>query len=108
MEPRVVGNFLRNLTNKGIPLGAGVGHPCPFDLLADTTRGLLNTVMDIYSCPDKVLAAVDVMTEICIKQAVGRTKNVGLKYLFIPLHAGVDEFMSPEHYKKFYWPGLQK
>ena len=93
---------------QGIPLGAGVGHPCPFDLLADTTRGLLNTVMDIYSCPDKVLAAVDVMTEICIKQAVGRTKNVGLKYLFIPLHAGVDEFMSPEHYKKFYWPGLQK
>lgn len=102
------GIIFEEFEKQGIPLGAGVGHPCAFDLLADTARGLVNTVTDIYTCPDKVLKAVEVLADLTVKQAVTRAKNAGTGYLFIPLHAGVDEFMSPENYKKFYWPGLQK
>ena len=77
-------------------------------MFSDNIRGLINSISDIYTRPDKLLAVIDYMTEVCISKAVGTCKGLNLDFLFIPLHAGVDEFMSVENYRKFYWPCLQK
>lgn len=103
-----LGSIVGAVAEKGYVLGAAGATTCPYDMFSDNIRGLINTITDIYTNPDKLLAAIEYMTDICINKALGACKAQGLKYLFIPLHAGVDEFMSEENYRKFYWPGLQK
>ena len=31
-----------------------------------------------------------------------------MKYCFMPLHGGTDDFLSPEHWERFYAPSLRK
>ena len=99
--------FFETCVAEGFPLGPTLGQTCPFDMLADNFRGMINCVMDIKERPDVLREALKVMTELCIKNALGGLKALGHDYLFIPLHMGVDEFMSPEDYAEFYWPGLR-
>lgn len=89
------------------PLGCIVGQGAPYDMLADNLRGFLNLPMDIREIPDKVLAAIDTMTTIALSNVDG-IKKMGMKYCFMPLHGGTDDFMSNEDYKKYYWPSLKK
>ena len=89
------------------PLGALAGQNAPYDMLADNIRGFLNVPMDLYEIPDKVLAAIDILTEYALEN-VRRLKKSGSKYCFMPLHGGTDDFMSVEDYRRFYWPSLQR
>jgi len=101
------GQFFETCIAEGFPLGPTIGQTCPFDMLADNFRGMVNTIMDIKERPEQLHAALEVMTELCIKNALGALKALDHPYLFIPLHMGFDEFMSPETYAEFYWPGLR-
>ena len=89
------------------PLGALAGQNAPYDMLADNIRGFLNVPMDLYEIPEKVTAAIDIMTEYAL-QNVRRLKNTGSQYCFMPLHGGTDDFMSLEDYRTFYWPSLRR
>ncbi|WP_028308603.1 uroporphyrinogen decarboxylase family protein [Desulfitibacter alkalitolerans] len=103
-----MGSITQLIVSKGFPLGAATAQTCPFDMFSDNIRGFVNTVTDIYQRPEKLLAALDYMTEVCIERATTSAKALGVDYVFIPLHAGMDEFMSPANYEKFYWSGLKK
>lgn len=89
------------------PLGALAGQNAPYDMLADNIRGFLNVPMDLYTIPEKVTAAIDIMTEYAL-QNVRRLKDTGSRYCFMPLHGGTDDFMSLEYYRTFYWPSLRR
>ncbi|ATW23817.1 uroporphyrinogen decarboxylase family protein [Candidatus Formimonas warabiya] len=103
-----MGSIIGEIAQKGYPLGAATAQTCPFDMFSDNIRGLINTISDIYHRPEKLLAVLDYMTEVCIERTITTAKALGVDFVFIPLHAGMDEFMSPANYEKFYWPGLQK
>ncbi len=87
------------------PLGVVAGQNAPYDMLADNLRGYVNLAMDVMEVPDKLLAALDVMTEFALEN-VRALK--GLKYCFMPMHGGTDEMMSPKAFEKFYWPSLRR
>ena len=89
------------------PLGSILGQGAPYDMLADNLRGFLNVPMDLLEMPEKVLQAIDVMTDFAL-QGVEGIKAAGMKYVFMPLHGGTDDFMSNETYKKYYMPSLLK
>jgi len=89
------------------PLGVILGQNAPYDMLADNLRGYIQLPMDVLVIPDKVLAAIDVMTDLALK-GVHKIKAMGLQYVFIPLHGGPDDLMSNETYAKFYWPSLKR
>jgi hypothetical protein len=95
------------IEEEGFILGPQVGTTCPFDMLADTFRGMINTIMDVKERPDEVLRAVKTMEGLMLRNALGAAIALKREYFLIPLHMGVDEFMSPENYAKFYWPGLK-
>ena len=80
----------------------------PFDEFADNIRGLVNTVMDLKMDPDLLEEAVNRLADVTIPGAIAQGKMMHAKYAFIPLHAGVDEFMSPEDYHDYYWPPLKR
>ena len=43
-----------------------------------------------------------------LKHAIQMAKASPCKFVQIPLHWGLDGFMSPQNFKTFYWPGLRK
>lgn len=98
-----IGNIVKEL---GYP-SRGAAMVAPFDVYADCLRGLIQAVIDIKEYPQEVLAVVDRLTKMNVKHEIAAYKARGERFIFIPLHAGVDEFMSREDYLKFYWPGLK-
>jgi uroporphyrinogen-III decarboxylase len=64
-------------------------------------------MVDMFRQPDKLLEATEKLLPMMLK--VGLTaKERGVPRVFIPLHKGLDGFMSPEQFKTFYWPTLKK
>ena len=101
------GEIANIIEEEGFVLGPQVGTTCPFDMLADTFRGMINTIMDVNERPDELMAAVNTMQTLMLRNALGAAIALKREFFLIPLHMGVDEFMSPANYAKFYWPGLK-
>jgi uroporphyrinogen-III decarboxylase len=80
----------------------------PFDYIGDFFRGTRGIMLDMYRNPQKLLAAVEKVLPSLIEQGISVTKTPGVNRVFIPLHKGLDTFMSPEQFKTFYWPSLKK
>ena len=104
-QARYINNIVVNECH--CPMRGGVAC-APFDIYADSLRGLVQSVMDIKLYPDETLACVERIADISIPHAVAGAKARGDKLLFIPLHAGIDDFMSPQDYETFYWPTLKR
>ncbi len=91
----------------GFPMRGGA-ILTPFDVYADSLRGFVQSLMDVIEYPDETLAVVERIDAMNTDRAVANAKARGDKSIFIPLHAGGDDFMSPDNYARFYWPWLKK
>ncbi len=96
------------LAAEGYPSLASAFTEAPFDWVSDNLRGLRGVMLDMYRCPDKLKAAIDLFTPFCIQSALMVAQNTGNKRIFIPLHRGAGGFMSNEQFAEFYWPSLKK
>jgi hypothetical protein len=100
--------FHQECLEAGFPGMRGGMGSAPFDFIADNFRGTAGVAIDMYRCPEKLLEAVNLMTEIHIKRLIeGMNATNGISVGF-PLHKGDDKFMSRKQFEKFYWPGLKK
>jgi uroporphyrinogen-III decarboxylase len=86
----------------------GVLNFAPFDAVGDTLRGTKSIMMDMFRNADKLLKAVDVMTDIIIYSILHNPAIHNAITVTFPLHKGADGWMSPKQYEKFYWPSLKK
>lgn len=102
------GAFSRKLIELGFPLPSAGLTQVPFDTLGDFFRGTKGIMMDLYRRPDKVMAACEKLLPIMIDSALAAVKRTGIKRIFIPLHKGLDNFMSPQQFHKFYWPHMKE
>ena len=91
----------------GFPPYAGSATKAPFDILGDTLRGTRGVVVDMYRCPEKVLAACERLVQLAVDWPLRRPGLPATPVCFIPLHKGADGFMSEEQFKTFYWPTLR-
>jgi hypothetical protein len=98
---------LAELTAQGYPDFYAGATKAPFDILGDTLRGTRGVVVDLYRCPDKVLAACERLVPVAIDWALRRPIGPATPVIFMPLHKGADGFMSEEQFKTFYWPSLK-
>ena len=80
----------------------------PFDIIGDTLRGTKGILMDIYRQPDKVMAAMEVITDITIHSLIASARISLCDRIVFPLHKGADGWMSQKQFEKFYWPPLKK
>jgi len=101
-------NFIRHMANKGFPAQRGGAMVCPFDAIVDFMRGAKGGMLDVMRRGDKLLAAIDAVTNTYTKYAIELATLQPSKTLFIPLHWGIDSFMSPDQFKTFYWPQLRR
>jgi len=86
----------------------GVLNVAPFDALGDTLRGTKAITLDLFRRPEKILKAIDVLTDIIIYSILNSPMiSRGLTVMF-PLHKGADGWMSSKQYETMYWPSLKK
>ncbi len=88
-------------------LGTSALVSSPFDFLSDTLRGMRGIMLDMYRCPDKLLAAEEKVIPIAVDYAVAAARRTGNRYCSVPLHRGSDGFMSIKQFETFYWPQLK-
>ena len=77
----------------------------PFDFLADQLRGFKAISMDVRRIPDKVKAAVEVITPLMIKTAIPPVMRQGL-CSSIPLHMG--PYLNKKAFDELFWPSFEK
>ncbi len=101
-------HFLRECVSAGFPLGRVGNGIAPFDLVADILRGTQGICNDMYRQPEKVLEAIDVITNLEIHRLIEYINTIDGYSVTFPLHKGDDRFMSRKQFEKFYWPSLKK
>jgi uroporphyrinogen-III decarboxylase len=93
----------------GYPMIPRVGMAkAPFDILGDTLRGTRAILTDMRRQPYKLLAALDVITDITIDSVLNSPLAMTGIAVSFPLHKGADGWMSEEQFLKFYWPSLRR
>jgi uroporphyrinogen-III decarboxylase len=97
------------LMNKGFPVMVeSAGAHAPFDWISDYFRGIKGSMLDMFYQPEKLKAAIEVVTIPIIEFAIKTAKDLGDNVVSIPLHRGADPFMSNDQFAEFYWPSLKQ
>ena len=97
-----------DMAGQGFPtLQAGTAS-APFDLFTDYMRGSKGAMLDMFRQPDNLLAAIDKASRIMVRSVIKSAAGRPGKLIFMPLHWGLDGFMSPEKFETFYWPQLRQ
>jgi len=100
--------FDKEAMASGYPTLFGGQSHAPFDILADTLRGTRGIIIDMFRQPDKVLTAMEKVTQMNISCGLDGANMSGVPIVFFALHKGDDTFMSNKQYEKFYWPTFRK
>jgi len=100
--------YEERIVREGFPTQRGGMASAPFDVLGDVLRGTKGLMLDMYRRPATVLKAVEKLLPLEISRGITSAKRGGGRYVHIPLHKGLDGFMSPEQFKKFFWPTLKE
>lgn len=100
--------FGQEMTERGFPCMFSSFTGCSFDYIGDYYRGTRGVMLDMYRYPDKLLEAIEKITPILINAAIAATKQSGIPRCFIPIHKGIDGFMSLEQFNRFFWPTLKQ
>ncbi len=96
---------MNRITAMGFPsLSTGFGA-APFDILGDTLRGTRGVMMDLYRCPEKVVAASEKILDIVPVPDVALGQP---PLILMPLHKGDDTHISRKQFEKFYWPTFKQ
>ena len=100
--------FDADIEEKGFPVLAQALAGVPYDNYSDMLRGTLDGMMDM-------MLREDIVLKYCredLEKTKAYIKMLGAlipgKHVFMPLHKGMDTFMNPEQYKKFYWVDLRE
>ena len=92
----------------GFPLLVGLGGgQAPFDVISDYLRGLRGSTLDMYRCPDKLLAAEQKILSFVNSSSIALSRMMNKPLSFSATHRGSDGFMSLKQFETFYWPGLK-
>ncbi|NTU60634.1 MAG: uroporphyrinogen decarboxylase, partial [Deltaproteobacteria bacterium] len=101
-------SFAEELKGLGFPMLAGSATQVPFDTLGDFFRGTRGSMTDLFRRPEKVLAANEKLLPMMVRLGIEGAKRTGVPRVFIPLHRGLDGFLSDEQFARFYWPGMKE
>ena len=101
--------FRQEIYDLGIPNNSAMGGGIvPFDVYSDFLRGTELTFEDFFERPEYIERFIDATIEQTEARILATKGTDDGKHVFVPLHKGMDGFMSPEFYRKYYWSHLQR
>lgn len=92
----------------GFPSFMNFGGLAPFDIVGDLLRGSKGIMTDMYRRPEAVIAACEKLLPFIINGTLSIADRFDTPLIGLPLHKGDDYHMSPDQFKKFYWPTLKE
>jgi hypothetical protein len=104
---RKIAVFAQEMARDGYPLASGAFCKAPFDHFIDTLRGSRGGILDMYHHQDRLLAAMAKARVLLLRSARAASERSRCRYVFLPLHWGLNGFMSPDQFRTFYWPELK-
>jgi len=107
-QQKILGEFNREALEMGFPAMRGGMGIAPFDVIGDFLRGTEGIAIDMFRQPEKLMEAIDMITELSIPRFINMVNATGGHATSFPLHRGDDTFMSRKQFEKFYWPSLKK
>ncbi len=99
--------MVQELAALGFPTTFGGFSMAPYDYLADYLRGSRGVMLDMFRHEEKLLAAIEKVCAILTRNTFDLPRPIPNNTVFIPLHWGLDGFMSDAQFAKFYWPQLR-
>jgi len=100
--------FAHEMKDLGFPSQIGGVAYAPYDYIGDFLRGTRGIMLDMYRVPDKLLEAMEKLIPFILHGAITPARKIGNPFIFMPLHKGLDGFMSLDQFKTFFWPSLRK
>jgi hypothetical protein len=97
-----------SLADDGYPPVRGAVCIAPFDTLSVFLRGLAGSMVDILRRPDKLLAAVEYLTDREIEMARDQVRISEVPRVAVFAYRGVSTFLSRQQFERFYWPSLRR
>ena len=91
----------------GIPPEMGGSAKAPYDILADTLRGMRGIARDLMRQPDKIAEAAGRLVPHMIDLGVRQASRAQAPLIVFWLHKGADGFMSDADFRTCYWPTLK-
>ncbi len=98
----------KEMTALGYPQTESAAAGAPFDYFADYLRGSKKGMLDMFRNKDKLLEAMDTAVPRIARGTIHAVGNDRCRTIFIPIHWGLDGFMSPAQFETFFWPPLRK
>lgn len=102
------GAFDAECEELGFPIHSAATITCAFDGLSDCLRGTIPASMDLLACPEIMHAAIEQLYPGTFFGAMAQASHSAGRFIFIPMHKGMDGFMSDEQYAKYYWDTLER
>ncbi len=96
--------YVQAAREAGFPMQFGALSQAPFDTLGDFFRGTKGLMLDMYRRPEMVIKACEKLLPFMLEIALGGAKASGNPRVFIPIHKGLDGFMSEAQFKRFFGP----
>ena len=98
--------FNTEMAQMGFPLCTKATTTTAFDSFSNNLRGTLMTLEDLLLEPEQLKTAVEQYYPGSLNGAVAQAQYTNGRFIFIPMHKGMDGFMSDSQYKEFYWDTL--
>ena len=94
---------------RGVPLlyFSGTFAMTPMHILSPY-RSFPQFTMDLFRCPEKVVAAMDAMVSDLIEITINNQKRCGVTAITIACERGNTDFYSPKFYERFDFPYLKR
>lgn len=96
-----------DLEGMGFPILSKGFAAVPFDMYSDFYRGTIESMTDLYDHEDTIIQFCETQLRYGFDMIEVQGQFLKNMWVFMPLHKGMDGFMSDEQYRKFYWNDLQ-
>ncbi len=103
--------YRHQITDLGFPPIMVMGSEAPYDILGDYFRGTMGIFEDLHDpdLQDYVEKACWMFADMQIERLRALCNpDAPVRRVSFPLHKGMDGFMSPAQYERFYWKPLKK
>ncbi len=103
-----VKRFNKMVRDMGFPdFLQGAAMP-PYDIAANTLRGMTGMMLDIFRQPEKIEKICEFILQRELAQPKPQPSENGYYRIFMTNTRGDDSFMSMAQFKRFYWPTFSK
>jgi uroporphyrinogen-III decarboxylase len=103
-----IAKFNKLISDMGFPnYFQGAAMP-PFDVIANSMRGMTGIMIDIFRQPENIIRLSEFILKNTLERPSPEPSENGYSRIFMTITRGSDDFLSKKQFDTFYWPTFKK